>query len=206
MAPSSASHVARRGREMPAATRPGWSGAGTRIPCREDDFRVRRRIARQRSPSAERLTDMSYPSAPNDHLALMPGAAASLRVSLPDKVTIAPPRRAAYLGPHAALDERERDPAGTAQRSSSAGGTAPRIALARAGIAEVHEQFRRVKGHIRLPALGWPLDNHITESVTPPNTLPRSPTPTGRHREARDNLSPNVTPPRRTIWVITQLS
>lgn len=36
-----------------------------------------------------------------------------------------------------------------------------------AGMAEAAKQFRRVNGHLHLPALRRALDNHIARTVTP---------------------------------------
>ena len=102
-----------------------------------------------------------------------PGAAASLREGLAETLTVArlgvPPTLARTLRSTNAVEsmiEICRDHSRNVKRWRDG-----KMALrwCAAGMAEAKKQFRRVNGHMHLPALRLALDEHFAERVTPPD-------------------------------------
>lgn len=100
-----------------------------------------------------------------------PGAAASLREGLAETVTVlrlgVPPTLARTLRSTNAIESmieicRDRS---TNVKRWRAGTMALRWCAA--GMLEAQKQFRRVNGHLHLPALRRALDNHLANTVTP---------------------------------------
>jgi len=102
-----------------------------------------------------------------------PGAAASLREGLADTLTIGrlgvPPTLARTLRSTNAIEsmiEICRDHATNVKRWRD--GTMA-LRWCAAGMSEAAKQFRRVNGHLHLPALRAALDTHAAKAVTPHN-------------------------------------
>ena len=100
-----------------------------------------------------------------------PGAAASLREGLPETLTVlrlgVPPTLARTLRSTNAIESMIsvcREHAANVKRWRD-GQMALRWCAA--GMVEAGKQFRRVNGHLHLPALRAALERHITENVVP---------------------------------------
>ena len=129
-----------------------------------------------------------------------PGAAASLREGLTETLTVLRLGVAAHPGPHVALDQLHRvDDLGSAVSTPSNvkrwrdGQMALRWCAA--GMVEAGKQFRRVNGHLHLPALRAALERRSPPRLSDPSVQnedsERSLTFTGpppKFHGTRDNL------------------
>jgi len=128
-----------------------------------------------------------------------PGAAASLREGLAETLTIArlgvPPTLARTLRSTNSIEsmiEICRDHAANVKRWQDGQMVLRWVA---AGMGEAAKQFRRVNGHLHLPALRAALDQTIPAHVThPPRRMPPD------HRRAATEIPRNTGQARSSLW------